>query len=348
VGTGQGGCYTVAVSVEPIDPATAGAADLAGCHAARAAHVALELPGDPVPSLADTTALLAANSAEERRLVRVVRDGGTVAGFGYLLLPDKHNTGVGLLWGWIHPDHRRRGHGSALLADAVQVLRSEGRRALLIEALAGSPAQPFTERFGFDVGQREVISRLDLSTLDVGRLTAAAAAGHPPYQLQSWRGPVPEHLLERYATALNGMLDAPVGDLPYESPPWTPERLRDWESWLDQRDRDMLATVAVHEPSGEIAGLTLLLLPRTPNGRAYQDDTTVVRAHRGSGLGLWIKAANALRLVAEHPEVRDVITGNAEENLHMRRINTDLGFRVLRVIEERTASVDDLARQLER
>ena len=96
--------------MEPIDPRNADAADLAGCHAARAAHVALELVGEPVPSPEDTAALLAATTPDERRLIRVARDGGAVAGCGYLLLPDRQNTEIGLLWGWVHPDHRPGDH----------------------------------------------------------------------------------------------------------------------------------------------------------------------------------------------------------------------------------------------
>ena len=332
--------------MEPLDPTTADHADLAGCHAARAAHVARELAGDPVPTLEDTVGLLSATSAEERRLIRVARSGGAVAGCSRLLLPDGQNTEIGMLWGWVLPGRRRRGHGTGLLADAVDVLREEGRHTLLVEAVEGTDAEWFADRFGFETGQREVISRLDLSTVDADWLASMAGAEHPSYRLESWYGPVPEHLIERYATSLNGMRDAPVGDLRYEPPQWTPERLRDWESWVDQRGRDLMITIAVHEPSGEVAGMTVILLPRTPTGDAYQDDTTVVRAHRGHGLGLWIKAAQARRLLADHPEVREVATGNAEENSHMRRINTELGFRVTRVLQERQARVADLAKQL--
>jgi mycothiol synthase len=346
VGSGRGRCYTVTVNAEPLDPATADPADLAGCHAARAAHVARELAGDPVPTLEDTVALLSATSPDYRRMIRVVRAGGAVAGCGYLLLPDAQNTEIGIIWGWVHPELRRRRHGTGLLADAVGILRDEGRHTLIVEAVEGTDAERFADRFGFEVGQREVLSRLDLSTVDTEWLAGVAAAQHPPYRLESWYGPVPDHLIDRFAASLNGMQDAPVGDLRYEPPQWTPERVRDWESWVDQRGRDLMVTVAVHEPSGEVAGLTLILLPRTPTGHAYQDDTTVVRAHRGRGLGLWVKAAQARRLLADHPEVHAVRTGNAEENSHMRRINVELGFRVVRVIQERQARIPDLAKQL--
>jgi GNAT superfamily N-acetyltransferase len=334
------------VTVEPFDPHTADQADLAACHRIRASWVAAELPGDPVPTPEDTATWLTATTPDERRLLRAARVDGAVAAFSYVVLPVVENTGLGMVWMWVQPDRRRRGLGTELLADAVRVSQQDGRDTMLVEPAEGSPAAHFAEHFGFTVGQREVLSTLDLSTVDTDRLAAAATAEHHPYRLRSWTGAVPEDIVERYAVALNHMRDAPVGDLTYDSPQWTPERLRHWESWVDQRGREQLVTVAVHEPSGDVAGVTVVLVPRIPDGRAYQDDTTVVREHRGNGLGLWIKAAMARRLLAEHPQARSVLTGNAEENTHMRRINFELGFQVLRVQLFGQARVPDLAKQL--
>ena len=39
------------------------------------------------------------------------------------------------------------------------------------------------------------------------------------------------------------------------------------------------------------------------------------------------KVANLRRLVDEHPEIRTVVTWNAESNAHMLAINDVLGFR---------------------
>jgi GNAT superfamily N-acetyltransferase len=334
------------VTVEPLDPHTADPADLAACHAARAAHVATDLPGELVPTEQDTAASMTAVWVEEPRVFWVSRAAREVAGYSTLALPVRHNTEVGLLAAWVHPDQRRRGRGRALLAEAVRLLRDQGRDTVIMETAEGSPGAAFAERFGMAVGQREVLSSLDVSTVDPAWLGAHAATPHPPYRLQSWAGPVPDDVLDRYAAAMNGMRDAPVGDLKFEIGQRTGARQRDWEAYVDQLNHDLLVTVAVHEPSQEIAAVTVILLPRTPTGRALQDDTTVVRAHRGNGLGLWVKAAMAQRLLAEHPEIREVRTGNAEENVHMRRINTELGFRPARVAEERQVAVADLAKEL--
>jgi hypothetical protein len=83
--------------------------------------------------------------------------------------------------------------------------------------------------------------------------------------------------------------------------------------------------VAVHEESGAVAGFTEVLASHR-SYRAHQEDTAVVPAHRGSGLGLWIKSEMLVRLRAERPDVTEVITGNATSNRYMLAINGRLGF----------------------
>lgn len=86
-------------------------------------------------------------------------------------------------------------------------------------------------------------------------------------------------------------------------------------------------TAAVHLDSGEIGGFTDLLIVDRPT-TAAQEDTGVVAAHRGHGLGLSVKASNLLALHEREPQITRVVTWNAENNRHMRAVNERLGFRV--------------------
>jgi len=54
----------------------------------------------------------------------------------------------------------------------------------------------------------------------------------------------------------------------------------------------------------------------------------VLREHRGHGLGLRLKAANALRLMDELPEVSSIRTWNAASNAYMLAVNRRLGYAV--------------------
>jgi len=87
-----------------------------------------------------------------------------------------------------------------------------------------------------------------------------------------------------------------------------------------------VTTAAVHAPSGVVAGYTVLLLAGRPT-TAIQEDTGVVRAHRGHGLGRAMKAANLLALTEHSPSINTVTTWNAESNTHMLAVNDELGFR---------------------
>jgi len=76
-----------------------------------------------------------------------------------------------------------------------------------------------------------------------------------------------------------------------------------------------------------VAGYTELVLPVDDSAPAQQSDTTVLPAHRGHGLGLWIKAEMLRRVRAEHPDTTEIRTENADDNRHMLAVNTALGFR---------------------
>jgi hypothetical protein len=87
--------------------------------------------------------------------------------------------------------------------------------------------------------------------------------------------------------------------------------------------------VAEHISSGRLAGFTQLSLPSDPRRPVTQGITIVDPEHRGHRLGLWIKATNLLQLRVFSPDAPLVITGNAEENVHMLEINKVLGFQTV-------------------
>ena len=75
-------------------------------------------------------------------------------------------------------------------------------------------------------------------------------------------------------------------------------------------------------------------------------DTAVVPAHRGHGLGRWIKSAMLVRLRAERPDVTEIETGNSTASQHMLAINQRLGFRPWQELNSWQGEVPELSARL--
>jgi GNAT superfamily N-acetyltransferase len=247
------------------------------------------------------------------------------------------------------PEYRRHGIGTAL-ADAVEsAAASTGARRLLVyvvspdapgermQAPTGSGSVPLANdevRFllarGYRLEQVERGSRLPLPLPPddlARRLEHALAASGIDYRLVRWIGGTPVHRREDMATLLTRMsTDAPSAGLDEPEDLWTVERL------VAQQESDAKApvtslTAAVeHVPSGRLVAFSELSVSDAVSRAVWQEDTLVLREHRGQGLGLLVKLGNLQQLHDERPGHPSVITFNAEENRHMLAINEQLGF----------------------
>lgn len=310
-------------TLEPDPPA----ADVAGVHGVLAAATAVDRPGDPPPLLDEVAGRLRTRRQDRRLIRRVARDErGAIVGYGLLRLPDVDNVHLGLAEVTVHPEFRRRGVGTALIRAAVDTVAADGRRIVLAESDEGSAGEHFCRGLGMRLVQTDRMSLLRLADVDWADVTAAAAADHPGHRLERWVGPCPDHLLGAYAAAKNAMNDAPHDEADIVDSSYTPEAIRDDEAAVALQFGEFRAVVAVHEGTGEVAGLTEVYVGKAPH-RSDQGDTAVVAAHRGSGLGLWLKADMLCRLRAERPDVAELLTGNAASNAHMLAINDRLGYR---------------------
>jgi GNAT superfamily N-acetyltransferase len=122
------------------------------------------------------------------------------------------------------------------------------------------------------------------------------------------------------------MNTAPIGELEYEDDRYTPELWRAKESSLLARNYDWWTLCARHQDSGELAGFTEVLFPQLWPETAYQEDTGVWPKHRNRGLGRWLKAVMAQRVLDERPSVERIETWNAGSNEAMLNINVAMGF----------------------
>ena len=267
----------------------------------------------------------------------VARVGARVVAVGQLSTPLLDNLTSATLSVHVAPDARRRGYGSALLARLESEAAARGRQVINAEASwaydagptgAGEPGPEFARVHGFTLGLGDVKRRLALpvATELLDQLAAETAPHHPAYELRSWVGPVPDDLVEGWA-ALDASLvtEAPTGDLHREPEAVDAAVVREGEAMLARQGRTKYNTVALDADGAVVAYSDLVTTVHEP-GRAYQWGTLVRGDARGHRLGLAVKVANQRLLQQQRPDLRELITYNAEVNRHMIEVNDRLGF----------------------
>jgi GNAT superfamily N-acetyltransferase len=289
------------------------------------------LDGLPLPAHTGPALLLEAQVGDGEgpdEGVWVAREGDEPVGYGVLTLSRHENTGTARLRGGVHPDYQGRGIGRALLSELSGATARPRLRARAWVGTAGEAALP---RLGFEAGQTHVVRRLDLDGHhdDSARLRRDASA--VGYEFSRHRGPTPRELLGDMVVLREAINDAPE-DGDYEAYP--PERITAYENALAARRQTQYTVLARHAATGEAAGISFVCVDEFAPSIAFQEDTSVVRAHRGRRLGLRLKLEMADWLRAERPEVIATDTWNARGNHHMIAVNERLG---LRVVAENTA-----------
>lgn len=269
-------------------------------------------------------------------------DGEEMVGAGFLQLPRLDNTDKAYGGFFVEPGRRRQGIGSALVEDAVDRVRAEGRDVLLVEAgIPGDaredhPYAHFARKHGFTMANVEVHRVLDLplETAAIEAMQVEAAAFHEGYEIHTYEDGVPDELLPSYVHLLNQLaLEAPTGDIEFEAEAFTPDHFRQKLEKTLRQGRHRLSTLAV-SPDGETVAHSDLVVPREDRPKVYQWGTLVHRDHRGHHLGAAVKLANLLALQERYPDRTEIHTTNAEDNATMIGINERLGFRVVEICPE--------------
>lgn len=240
----------------------------------------------------------------------------------------------------VHPDHRRRGYGTALHDFTLNWAREHARTTVggtTLIAIEGAPpvAEPgtaFVRRLGYQPALPEVARQLEIATVDIAehdRLLADGWAAAQGYRTVQWIGVPPDDLIEDVAYLDSRFLtDAPMGELDLEPEKITAERIRERELALASRGRQTVHTGLVHEATARLAGWTTICLdPEIGNGQAMQFITLVDPDHRGHRLGTILKILNLRYALGIEPNLSRITTWNAAANGYMIRINEALGFR---------------------
>jgi RimJ/RimL family protein N-acetyltransferase len=232
----------------------------------------------------------------------------------------------------IRPDRRRRGYGTRALESAFDVARAMGRSRAGWYGWVGERTAGFAKARGVEPKSVAVHRRQHLGELEAGladRLYAEAEPHARDYELLRIRGRTPDELLPSLAEATAAINDAPLDALDMEDEVFTVERVRSYEQTQLDRGFRLYRILARHRPSGELAGLSVVTVDSQDPRLGNQQDTSVVRGHRGHRLGQLLKADMMRWLAEAEPRLATVETFNAESNDHMVRVNERLGYRLM-------------------
>lgn len=235
-------------------------------------------------------------------------------------------------WTWIYVavDYRNRGLSRPLARMPVEYAIENGRMRLAVGLQEGSEYSVLPGRAGMKLAYNERVSQLKISDLDFEMLkqwVARAPERAGDYELLFLPMPIPEEHRTRMIEVMDVMNSAPLEDLEEEPTKWDDEMLRDVESAEARKQNTIYTCVARHKPTGDFVGYTSLVFQALHPEKANQWDTGVDPKHRNLGLGRWLKAAMALKFLAEHPEVKVIETENADSNDPMLNINVAMGFK---------------------
>lgn len=289
----------------------------------------------------------------ERRYMWVVFVDGVLVGRAGLDVPLEEDSRIAYweiellerVWG--------RGIGQAAHELIVKTSAAEGRSVL--QAWAARPEGPgsrldaptgfgsipldhvarFFLALGYTLEQVERMSEFDLQQpLDhIRALHEDAVAHSSAYRVVQWETPTPETYRDGYAWMKSRMsTDAPAANLEFDEEQWDAARLVDAERrHLDGGTR-VLVTAAQHIASGDLCAFNELTIGQDPSAASFQEDTLVLKEHRGHRLGMLVKTAGLMRWPEFAPDSPKIITYNAEENRPMLEINEAIGFVPVRYV----------------
>jgi GNAT superfamily N-acetyltransferase len=302
---------------------------------------AQQWPGVSGFTLPDFRAFARFTGKSRRWELVAAREGaGPVIGAGLMEFPlfeNPHSTEIMLA---VHPDHRRRGAGTAVVEKMVERAVADGRRSLNtivdvpLSMAADHPSRPFAHKMGFEATLSGSLRQLPVpmgnGRRDDLREVVAEAPDAANYRTLTFEAPWPTEFLDDECNLLRVMsTDEPAGDGERQAETWDEERLHENDELLTARGAYKLAAVAQHRPSGQLVAMTELLLAHDTPAQAWQMITVVHPEHRGHRLGLAVKLANLEFLAERAPDVRMVQTGNASVNGPMIAVNEMMGFEVV-------------------
>jgi GNAT superfamily N-acetyltransferase len=218
-----------------------------------------------------------------------------------------------------------------LLAALLAFMQRQGKTTATMKVhLPESHA--FMAAIGAGLKHRSVENRLAFGGLDWEELARWQAQAIRPGDGLTWEthaGRVPLECLAPLMAPFSALInEQPLGTLELPRIRYEVQGYVTWYEDMDRRGGEHFLVLLRH--GEDVAAMCDANWDARFPDRVYQQLTAVARPWRGKGLAKGVKAAMLNLIRARHPEVRMLITTNAEANAPMLSINRRLGFAVHR------------------
>lgn len=257
--------------------------------------------------------------------------GSRVAFWLVELLEEAQGQGIGST-AYELVEQTAREHGRTILQSWAEHRATDGPELAAPTGFGSIPhdrAARFYLRHGHTLEQIERNSAFELqgSFDEVDRLLATAEEASSDYRIVQWSPPTPAEYIDGYAWMKSRMnTDAPAAAMEFDEELWDVARVSRHDALYTDGGRLLLVTAAQHIESGELCAFNELVVGRDRTEASHQEDTLVLKEHRGHRLGTRVKCAGLLTWRSLVPQSPRVLTYNAEENRPMLDINEAIGF----------------------
>lgn len=256
-------------------------------------------------------------------------DGAVAAEGRVVTTPTTAKTGVCPIHVSVRPDRRGRGIAGTLLKLVVEAAETEGYTAIVgWTSEKVSAGAKFARRFRGEKLLDLVLNTLLLSELSRNKVDQWITQGslrNAEYTLTPIHGAYPSEMMAALVE-LRMIANSGHPRFLHEMPIFTVEAVRAEEATLiDGQERSTL--VAIHRPTGTVAGFTYVYYHRADSRRVRQAGTAVRTEHRGRCLGKWLKAGMLEQVMTSWPDVEEILTCNVVTNKAIIGINQALGFK---------------------
>lgn len=225
--------------------------------------------------------------------------------------------------------HRRKGIGTMFLKDALDIMKAN-QKSVVTAWTDEDDGRTFLGWVGAEAKYEESENRLHFNEVDwemVHRWVEDGKSKNQKSEIIFFEGRIPKDKRAEIAPVFSDLLNTmPFEELDHGDIVVNEDLIGEQYKRLDALKGEHYIYI-VKDPDGSIVGMTdVQWLPFLPD-RILQNFTGVHPDARGRGLGKMLKAMMLEYVKKSYPEVKMVVTENANSNDSMLAINHRLGFK---------------------